>query len=75
MARHLSMVAAASKQISHNPFRPVQKPYEIWTNLRPELSWMLPDDGLSVQERIKTYREKGLLQVTPHLSRKEQVAV
>ena len=60
----ISMVATAGSSVtSENPFRPAQKPYSLPSSLRPEFSWMLPEDGMSFDARLEQYVAKGELQV------------
>jgi hypothetical protein len=59
----VSMVASAGNAISQNPSRPSQKPYTLPSKLRPEFTWMLPEDGLSFEDRLKEYVSKKELQV------------
>lgn len=58
----VSMVASAGNAISQNPSRPSQKPYTLPSKLRPEFTWMLPEDGLSFEDRLKEYVSKKELQ-------------
>ena len=60
----LSMVASAGNAVAQNPFRPAQKPYSLPSKLRSEFAWMLPEDGLSFEDRLKQYVSKGELQVS-----------
>jgi hypothetical protein len=57
------MVAAAQSSIGQNPFRPAAKPYTLPNKLRPEFTWMLPDDGNTLEQRLDHYFSIGEIQV------------
>jgi hypothetical protein len=58
----ISMVAAASS-VAQNPFRPATKPYTLPNKLRPEFTWMLPEDGMNLEQRLDHYFAIGEIKV------------
>lgn len=56
----LRMVASAETQT--NMFRPKSRPYDIIKKLPEEYSWIVPEDGMTVKDRIAQYVSDGELE-------------
>lgn len=62
VVRRPMMVASAEKVDAANPFRPAARPVEIPSSLPEDYAWIVPDDGMTVKDRIAKYVSDGELE-------------